>query len=146
MSVILASILVGAVTTAGRKIPGINHTLLRSKGATVMDQVISKRDAVIGKRIAQIREHRLMTQAALGEALGVSKHAIYRFENGHRRITVKALEHMARALRCKVNDLRMDPAEAGPPRVRAAPIPRIRPKSGSRMSSRWPVLAENEET
>jgi transcriptional regulator with XRE-family HTH domain len=94
-----------------------------------MGQVISERDAVIGKRIAQIREHRLMTQAALGEALGVSKHAIYRFENGHRRITVKVLEHMARALHCRMKDMRMAP-EAGPPLVRAAPMPRIRPKSG----------------
>jgi DNA-binding XRE family transcriptional regulator len=112
-----------------RKTPGINHTQLNSRGATVMGQVISERDAVIGKRIAQIREHRLMTQAALGQAIGVSKHAIYHFENGHRRITVKALELMAGALRCKMKDMRMDPAEAGPPRVRAAPIPRIRPKS-----------------
>jgi transcriptional regulator with XRE-family HTH domain len=94
-----------------------------------MGQVISERDAVIGKRIAQIRKHRLMTQAALGQAIGVSKHAIYHFENGHRRITVKVLEHMARALRCKMKDMRMDPADVGPPRVRAAPIPRIRPKS-----------------
>jgi transcriptional regulator with XRE-family HTH domain len=94
-----------------------------------MGQVISERDAVIGKRIAQIREHRLMTQAALGEALGVSKHAIYRFENGHRRITVEVLEHMSRALRCKMKDLRMDPADVGPPLVRAAPMSRIRPKS-----------------
>jgi transcriptional regulator with XRE-family HTH domain len=84
-----------------------------------MDQVISKRDAVIGKRIAQIREHRLMTQAALGQAIGVSKHAIYHFENGHRRITVELLEHMACALRCKMKDLRMDPADVGPPLVRA---------------------------
>jgi transcriptional regulator with XRE-family HTH domain len=93
-----------------------------------MGQVISERDAAIGKRIAQIREHRLMTQAALGEALGVSKHAIYRFENGHRRITVKVLEHMARALHCRMKDMRMAP-EAGPPLVRAAPMSRIRPKS-----------------
>jgi transcriptional regulator with XRE-family HTH domain len=93
-----------------------------------MDQVISKRDAVIGKRIAQIREHRLMTQAALGEAIGVSKHAIYHFEQGHRRITVEVLEQLARALRCKMKDLCMDP-EAGPPLVRAAPMSRIRPKS-----------------
>jgi transcriptional regulator with XRE-family HTH domain len=93
-----------------------------------MDQVISKRDAVIGKRIARIREHRLMTQAALGQAIGVSKHAIYHFEQGHRRITVEVLEHMARALHCRMKDMRMDP-EAGPPLVRATPMPRIRPKS-----------------
>jgi transcriptional regulator with XRE-family HTH domain len=79
-----------------------------------------------------------MTQAALGQAIGVSKHAIYHFEQGHRRITVEALEHMARALRCKVNDLRMDP-EAPPPLVRATPMPRIRLKSwGGNATARPP--------
>jgi transcriptional regulator with XRE-family HTH domain len=90
-----------------------------------MGQVISKRQ-VLGKRIKQIREHRLMTQAALGQAIGVSKHAIYRIEKGDRWITLEVLELLARALRCKMKDLRMDPAEADPPLVRA--VPRIRPK------------------
>jgi transcriptional regulator with XRE-family HTH domain len=87
-----------------------------------MGQVISKRQ-VLGKRIKQIREHRLMTQAALGQAIGVNKHAIYRMERGDRWITVEVLELLASALHCKVNDLRMDPAEVGPPLVRAAPMP-----------------------
>jgi transcriptional regulator with XRE-family HTH domain len=92
-----------------------------------MDQVISRRQ-VLGKRIKQIREHRFMTQAALGQAIGFSKHAIYRMERGDRWITVEVLELLARALRCKMKDLRVDPAEAGPPLVRATPMPRIRPK------------------
>jgi DNA-binding XRE family transcriptional regulator len=92
-----------------------------------MGQVISERQ-VLGKRIKQIREHRFMTQAALGQAIGVSKHAIYRIEKGLRWITDEELELLARALHCKMKDLRMDP-EAGPPLVRAAPMPRIRPKS-----------------
>jgi DNA-binding XRE family transcriptional regulator len=93
-----------------------------------MCQVISKR-RVLGKRIKQIREHRLMTQAALGQTIMVNKHAIYRIEKGLRWITDEELELLARALRCKMKDLRMDPAEADPPLVRATPMPRIRPKS-----------------
>jgi DNA-binding XRE family transcriptional regulator len=33
----------------------------------------SARDAIIGRRVAMIREHRLMSQAALGAAIGASK-------------------------------------------------------------------------
>jgi transcriptional regulator with XRE-family HTH domain len=102
-----------------------------------MGQVISKRDAVLGRRIAQIRVHRLMTQDALGQAIGVSKHAIYHFENGHRRITVEVLELLARALRCRMKDMRGDP-EGPPPRVRAAPMPRIRPKQWGTDAARPP--------
>jgi transcriptional regulator with XRE-family HTH domain len=108
-----------------------------------MDHVISKRDAVIGKRIAQIREHRLMTQAALGEAIGVSKYAIYHYEHGHRRITAKVLELLAAALHCTLKDL-VAPPEAPIPRirvtrVRAARMPRIRPKSwGGNATARPP--------
>jgi transcriptional regulator with XRE-family HTH domain len=108
-----------------------------------MGQVISERDAAIGKRIAQIRNHRLMTQGYLGEAIGVSRYAIYHFENGHRRITATVLELLAAALHCGVKDL-VAPPEAPIPRirvtrVRAAPMPRIRPKSwGGNATARPP--------
>jgi transcriptional regulator with XRE-family HTH domain len=76
------------------------------------------RDRTIGKRIARIRQQRLMTQGYLGEAIGVSKHAVYHFENGHRRITAEHLERLAVALHCGVAGL-LAPVEA--------PIPRISP-------------------
>jgi transcriptional regulator with XRE-family HTH domain len=75
------------------------------------------RDTTIGKRIAMIREHRGMSQAALAAAIEVSKSVIFHYEHGQTRITVDHLEKLAIALHCAARDLLA---------ALDTPIPRIR--------------------
>jgi transcriptional regulator with XRE-family HTH domain len=77
----------------------------------------SARAATLGKRIAMIREQRLMSQAALSAAIGASKYAVFHLEQGQSRIGVERLERLAAALQCPVAALRA-PLEAPVPRMR----------------------------
>jgi transcriptional regulator with XRE-family HTH domain len=70
---------------------------------------VSERNAAIGKRIAEIREDRGLTQAALAAAIGVSKYMVFHFEHGQTRIAVEHLELIAAALQCRINDFRAPP-------------------------------------
>ena len=55
----------------------------------------------IGERIAALRNHRGLTQAELGEAIGESKQTIYKYERGIiTNIPLQKVEAIARALRC----------------------------------------------
>lgn len=55
----------------------------------------------IGDRISSLRNHRGMTQAELGEAIGESKQTIYKYERGIiTNIPLQKVEAIARALRC----------------------------------------------
>lgn len=71
----------------------------------------------IGARLAAIRAHRGMSQAELGDAVGVSKASIWNYEHNLVEIDQKRLAELARALACHVDDLtaRLD-----------APMPKVR--------------------
>jgi transcriptional regulator with XRE-family HTH domain len=72
---------------------------------------------VTGRRIANIRRHRGMTQQHLADAIGVTRHVIFHLEHSHTRIDYEQLERIAAALHCTIEDLRGAPD---------APMPRIR--------------------
>jgi transcriptional regulator with XRE-family HTH domain len=69
------------------------------------------KDGTIGERIAMIRYHRLMTQAELAAAIGVSRSVISHIERGHTRIDLDMAKRLAAALHCTVGDL-LVPLEA----------------------------------
>ena len=52
----------------------------------------------VGKRIAHCREKQSITQAELGERIGLEPHRIYEFENGLHRIDLEVLYVFAMAL------------------------------------------------
>jgi len=72
-----------------------------------------------------IREHRMISQSELAEAVGASRSAVNHIENGRSRITVEQAERMATVLLCKLGDL-CAPIDA--------PMPRIRSLSGDQAS------------
>ncbi len=70
------------------------------------------RNKEIGLRVKHLREKRRISQAALGEAIGVSYQQVQKYENGTTPLTVKRLEEIARVLRFDLSDfLSRSPAE-----------------------------------
>jgi transcriptional regulator with XRE-family HTH domain len=67
--------------------------------------ISSARDATIGKRIAAIREHRGLSQAALADAIGATKSIVFHIDHGHTPVSLDLAER-AVALHCTVNHLR----------------------------------------
>jgi len=59
----------------------------------------------LGQRITYLRKTQGLTQAQLGDALGVSQSTINTYEVGRRRIQVSALPRVAEALGVSVEDL-----------------------------------------
>jgi transcriptional regulator with XRE-family HTH domain len=74
-------------------------------------------NGAIGKRIAVIRDHRLMTQAALAHAVGVTRSVISNIERGITVLGAEDAERIAMALHCLHSDL-LEPLEAQIPLVR----------------------------
>lgn len=62
-------------------------------------------DKRVGQQIRQLRENKKMTQAELGEKLGVTKNAVYSWETGKCKLTLKKAKEISRALDCEVDDL-----------------------------------------
>jgi DNA-binding XRE family transcriptional regulator len=88
---------------------------------------MNSRTKEIGRRIALIRVHRMMTQAALAAAIGVSRDVIFHIEKGHTPLDIDQAERLAAAMRCSIDDLRA-PLEAAIPRIRMRTQPvRVRP-------------------
>lgn len=58
-----------------------------------------------GKFIAELRKSKHMTQAELGEALGVTNKTVSRWENGNYMPDISLLEQLARELGVSVNEL-----------------------------------------
>ena len=56
-------------------------------------------------RIKELREARGMSQTDLGKLLGTTGVSVGRYERDPGRVTVPMLEHMAKALQCRVSDL-----------------------------------------
>lgn len=59
----------------------------------------------LGKRIANSRKEKSLTQAVLGEKTGLDRVAIGYIEQGKRRPTVTTLYRIARGLDVKLEDL-----------------------------------------
>jgi DNA-binding XRE family transcriptional regulator len=66
---------------------------------------MDSRTTTIGQRIAMIRVHRMMTQAMLAHAIGVSRSVVFHLEHGNTRVGLDLAERIAAALRCAVDDL-----------------------------------------
>jgi DNA-binding XRE family transcriptional regulator len=80
----------------------------------------------IGRRIAMIRAHRMMTQTALAAAIGESRHVMANIEHGQTKVDIERGERIAAALHCTEADIR-EPLDAPMPRIRfrgARPFPR----------------------
>ncbi len=60
---------------------------------------------VLGRRIAALRKDQGMSQAQLGEVLGVTQQQVGHFEVGRRRVPVSTLPALARALGVTVEEL-----------------------------------------
>lgn len=59
----------------------------------------------IGKRIAQVREEKGLTQSALAREMGVSQSAVSQIEAGERNPSYEMLRHIAAALHVSVPHL-----------------------------------------
>jgi transcriptional regulator with XRE-family HTH domain len=71
----------------------------------------------LGKRIAELRKEQGLTQAQLGESLGISQQQVASFEVGRRRVPASMLSAFAKALAVSVEELLGDepkPAKRGP--------------------------------
>ena len=56
-------------------------------------------------RLKELREGKQLTQAQLGELVGLTHSAVSRHENGSRALSPHDLEVYARALGCKPTDI-----------------------------------------
>lgn len=75
----------------------------------------------LGARIAELRQAQGLTQAQLGDALGISQSTINTYEVGRRRIQVSALPRVAEALGVSVEDL----IGAAPKSGKRGPAPKL---------------------
>ena len=79
---------------------------------------------MLGRRLAAIRAHRMISQSELAALVGVSKASIHRYEHGHCRIDAGRLAQMAWALSCSPADF-FAPAEARLPRLKPQRRPAV---------------------
>lgn len=70
-----------------------------------MESKVFKKDAVIGKRIRRFRKGFDLTQEELAEQIGVSTTHVGLVETGKRKMSLKTLQKVAKALKIKVKDL-----------------------------------------
>ena len=73
----------------------------------------------IGLRIAAVRRFRSMSQSQLAAAIGVSKSVVAHWEHARAKVDVVRLIAIARALRCRPDDL-LRPLSEDLPRRRAS--------------------------
>jgi transcriptional regulator with XRE-family HTH domain len=79
----------------------------------------------VGRRVAELRADRALTQEQFAERIHRSKGHVQRIEHGELNLTLRSLLHLADHLGVKVRDLLI------PPRSRDVPLGRPpRPKSG----------------
>ena len=86
----------------------------------------------IGRRIAEVRAEKGLSQAQLAEALSIALQGVQRMEQGRQNLTVKTIVKVANKLGCNPRDL-WDPPTTSPPRGRpsrkAAPASQKRARS-----------------
>lgn len=75
----------------------------------------------LGRRLAQLRKERDLTQAQLAESLGVSQQQVASFEVGRRRVPVSLLPTLARALAVPVEEILGQEPKPG----RRGPAPKL---------------------
>jgi transcriptional regulator with XRE-family HTH domain len=71
---------------------------MRQKGSELID-------SLVGARIRLLRKRRKMSQAELGEAVGVTFQQIQKYENGKNRVGASRLHLVATALNVPVTEL-----------------------------------------
>ncbi len=67
----------------------------------------------LGARLAEARDARGMSQAALAEELGIAQQTLAHYETGRSRISVGLLLEMSRALRFSIDDMLSGRAKDG---------------------------------
>ena len=77
-------------------------------------------DLLVGSRIRKFRKGRGMSQAQLGEKLGVTFQQVQKYENGKNRVGASRLQMISTALDVPVGDLFTD--VAGTSRTSAKPL------------------------
>jgi transcriptional regulator with XRE-family HTH domain len=97
--------------------------MLHTAPGFVMTQEEKDFFVALGGRIAALRKEAGLTQAQLGEALGISQQHMASFEAGRRRVPVSALSLLGRALGVTVEDLLGD--TAAPATKRRGPAPKL---------------------
>lgn len=75
----------------------------------------------LGTRIAERRKAQDLTQAQLGELIGITQQQIASFEIGRRRIPVSTLPLLAKALGTSIEELIGEPARPG----KRGPAPKL---------------------
>lgn len=73
---------------------------------------------VIGKRVAQLRREKGLSQAQLAEAMGVAVESISRIERSERNMSIDMLENLCHALHISVKDF----FEIGVPSKAESPV------------------------
>ena len=77
----------------------------------------------LGRKIAALRKETGLTQAQLGEAIGISQQHMASFEAGRRRVPVSALPTLARTLAVPIEDLLSD--STPPAAKKRGPTPKL---------------------
>jgi DNA-binding XRE family transcriptional regulator len=77
----------------------------RKKGLTFRKEIIAQDPlcAVVGKRIAALRQGQGKTQKEFAHKIGVSQQLVSRIEKGGENISLKTLKNIARALNVKID-------------------------------------------
>lgn len=88
-------------------------------------------DPAAGRRLSEVRQHRLISQAELAKAADVKVGTIQAYEHARNDISATRLEQLARALQCETADLMMPPG---------APLPRYRFRGSFRRQSSFSIL------
>jgi len=98
-------------------------------GAPVKIEVAQQQ---IGKRLAAQRREKKLSQAALGETIGLSGKTIARIEGGKQRLSIVQLYFLARSLGISVADLI--------PRAVLVTSPEISPDQADQIQAAWPAF------
>jgi len=75
----------------------------------------------LGRRVAELRKTRDITQVQIAEHLGVSQQTVNAYETGYRRIPVSALSPLARYLGVSLDELVGETAQAN----KRGPTPKL---------------------
>lgn len=96
----------------------------------------------LGTRIAEHRKAQDLTQAQLGELIGITQQQIASFEIGRRRIPVSALPLLAKALNISIENLIDTPTKAASKRGPAPKIQQQLERVSALPKARQRVIAE----
>lgn len=95
-------------------------------------------DKMIGAAIRTRRKALNMTQEALAGALGLTFQQVQKYERGTNRVSASTLLEIARALKCRVEDIYPDQDETPADRARALPAALLATtRGGLRLAERY---------